>query len=312
MISMAATRSLRLGTRGSALALRQAEIIRDEISRAHPTLHIDTEIIRTTGDEPLLAVSEADDTQILSPVEGSFVHAIEVALLEGRIDFAVHSFKDMPSADPPGLTIAAMPPRADARDILVSSDGTRLQDLRVGARIGTGSPRRRAALLSIRPDLSVEPIRGNVDTRLRKVVEGAFDGVILAAAGLERLGRESEVSEYLDPDIFIPAIGQGILAVQARTNDAETVRLLSGLEDKSTRACAIAERAVAVAIQAGCNTPVAAHARIHDGHLHLIAFLLHADGSTLAPAEAAGSMEDARQLGAQVARSLLARSGRTV
>ena len=304
-------RALRLGTLGSALALRQAAIVRDALQRAIPSLEIDTQVIRTTGDEPSDPASDFNwsDTSDRTPGEGSFVHVIEMALLGGRIDLAVHSFKDMPSLDTDGLTIAAMPPREDPRDVLVTSGQAPLQRLLAGARIGTGSPRRRAALLTLRPDLRVEPIRGNVDTRLRRVAEGAFDGVILAAAGLKRLGREGEVAEYLDPEVFVPAIGQGILAVQVRRDDLETTQLVHHLEDPQTRACATAERAVAVTIQAGCNTPLAAHARITDGRLRLIAFLLADDGTTVARAEGVGASDEAASIGEQVARQLLTSTG---
>lgn len=303
------TRPLRIGTRGSALALRQAAIVCEALQLAIPELEIETEVIRTVGDERTTPRAAEDDLDSLTPAEGSFVRGIEVALLEERIDLAVHSFKDMPSADPAGLLVGAMPPREDPRDVLVTAAHTPMAVLVAGARIGTGSPRRRAALLALRPDLRVESIRGNVDTRLRRVEDGHYDGVILAAAGLKRLGRESLIAEYLDPDIFIPAIGQGILAVQVRANDAGTRDLVGQLEDPPTRACALAERAVALAIRAGCNTPVAAHAHITMGGLRLTAFLLANDGATLARAEASGAPDEAARMGAEVGRQLLATAG---
>ncbi len=302
-MSASLPRTLRLGTRGSPLALRQSSLIQEALTQAIPGLHIETQIIRTRGDEP--SDDRAAAPTSFAPEEGSFVRAIELALIGGRIDLAVHSAKDMPSAETEGLTVAAFPPRADPHDVLITHTGSRLADLPSGAHIGTGSPRRQAAVHAIRPDLLVDPIRGNVDTRLRRVAAGDYDGVILAAAGLARLGRENEATESLDLMHFIPAVGQGILAVQVRTQDEDALRTIQVLDDATTRACALAERAVALTIQAGCHTPLGAYAHIEGATLFLRASLLPAHGADLIFAEESGGIHEAAQLGAAVGHRLL-------
>lgn len=297
---------LRIGSRGSALALRQTGLVLDALQRAAPDVHIEVKVIRTEGDEPV-SDEEADDRTPTG--QGVFVRTIEAALLAGEIDLAVHSFKDMPSAGPAGLTVAAFPIREDPRDVLVTRNRVILADLPAGACIGTGSPRRRALVLAARPDLKVELIRGNVDTRLRRVAEGVVDGVVLAAAGLKRLGRESEVAEWLDPGSFVPAVGQGALAVQVRATDVATARLVSRIDDSITRACALAERAVAIAVQASCSTAIGAHARIEKRQIEINSFMLIEDGISLVRAEASGAPSDGEALGAAVGMSLLMQGG---
>lgn len=305
-MSSAPTAVLRLGTRGSALALTQARIVTHALCALHPGLQVETHIIRTHGDERPAGAPGEDDLEALTPGEGEFVSAIEAALLEGRIDVAVHSYKDMPSIEPDGLTIGALVSREDPRDVLVTGSGADLAGLPIDARIGTGSPRRRAALLSARPDVRVEAVRGNVDTRLRLVSQGAYDGVVLAAAGLKRLGREAEITEWLDPEVFVPAIGQGILAVQVRSRDSRALDIVSTIDDADTRACGVAERAVALEIQAGCSTAVGAYARVAADRLRVAGFLLAADGVRLVRAAAEGPLSTATVLGTQVGRELMA------
>ncbi|MEK7701320.1 MAG: hydroxymethylbilane synthase, partial [candidate division NC10 bacterium] len=244
----------RLGTRGSPLALAQASAMAARLRG----LGADVEIvpIRTEGDRLLEARLAALGGK------GLFVKEIEDALCDGAIDAAVHSLKDLPAEVPAGLALAAFPERGDPRDVLVTRTGARFEDLAPGAVIGTSSPRRRAIVLSLRPDLVVEPMRGNVDTRLRKLEGGAWDGVVLAAAGLQRLGLAPAHARPLDPEVFVPAVGQGILAVEVRAADRATRSLVERLDHPPTRACALAERAYLGRLGASCNTPMAAHASL--------------------------------------------------
>jgi hydroxymethylbilane synthase len=287
----------RVGTRGSALARRQTELVIASLLALDPDLTFQIEIIRTLGDEsPQTDLSQFEG-------QGVFVRGIETGLLDGTIDLAVHSFKDMPSQQPEGLVIGAFPTREDARDALVAHDRLRLAELPDGARIGTGSPRRRALLRDARRDLDVQPLRGNVDTRLRRVADGDLDGVIVAAAGLARLGRSTEIAELLDPSTFTPAIGQGILAVEARSGDQRVLDLLARVDDAQARACALAERAVAEVIGAGCQVPIGAFARVEGNRLQLDAFLARDDG-TLVRAHDEGPIADARAIGARAGAAL--------
>jgi hydroxymethylbilane synthase len=291
---------LRIGTRGSALALRQTQIVVDALQRIAPSVECSVEVIRTQGDENTAIELSQFESQ------GVFVRRIEAALLANEIDLAVHSFKDMPSISPEWLAIAAFLPREDPRDGLVARDGLTLAALPAGARVGTGSPRRQALLRAGRPDLDIQPLRGNVDTRLRRVVEGAYDAVVLAAAGLARLGREGELTERLDPTVFVPAVGQGIIAVQARRSDATTLELLQQIDDPETRTCAAAEREVAIAISAGCQTPFGAYARVENGQLRLSSFLATGERSHIVRAAQVGDPLRAADLGASVGAQLVA------
>lgn len=292
-------RLCRVGTRGSALARRQAALVIDALSLVWPSLACEMMIISTQGDE-----SPDSDLGELGG-EGVFVSSIEAALLAEDADAAVHSFKDMPTAQTPGLEIAAFLPRGDARDALVARSGGLLADLPPGARIGTGSPRRRALLLSIRPDLRVEPLRGNVDTRLRRVAEGSIDGAVLAAAGIGRLDRSREIVELLDPSTFVPAVGQGIIAIQCRSEDAQIREALHAIDDAETRACALAERAVAAEIEAGCRVPMGAHARLSGTEIQIHAFI-ERDGTILRE-ERNAPCDQGPRLGKEIGRALLDR-----
>ena len=234
---------------------------------------------------------------------------IESALLEERIDLAVHSFKDMPSTSTAGLHVGAFLPRADPSDVLVSGSHRRLAELRAGPTIGTGSPRRAALLRTMRPDAEIVALRGNVDTRLRRVATGEVDAVVLALAGLQRLGREGEVSEILDPMDFTPAVGQGILAVQIRSEDRRLADLLGPLDDAATRVCASAERAVALTIRASCHTPLGAYARLSNGQMELAAVLAPGDSATLLRACDRGDPADATAIGERTGLALLVALG---
>jgi hydroxymethylbilane synthase len=287
---------IRVGTRSSVLALAQARSIVAGLAGA------DAEIVpmRTEGDR----LAEARLAMVGG--KGLFVREIEEALLRGEIDVAVHSLKDLPAELPPGLMLAAFPPREDARDVLVARRPATLETLAPGARVGTSSPRRRALLLALRPDLAVEPIRGNVDTRLRKLATGDWDAIVLAAAGLRRLALAPEHATALDPDVVVPAVGQGIIAVEARADDGATRARLAQVDDPATRACALAERAYLARLGASCHTPMAAHARLEGDTLRLSAVVASEDGRRVLRASGAGPVREAGRLGGDLADALLA------
>ena len=288
---------IRMGTRASVLALAQARSVVAALSDAA----VEIVPMRTEGDRL------ADARLAVVGGKGLFVREIEEALLRGDVDVAVHSLKDLPADQPPGLTLAAFPAREDPRDVLVGRRPVTVQTLPRGARIGTSSPRRRALLLSLRPDLVVEPIRGNVDTRLRKLAAGDYDAVVLAAAGLRRLALAPEHCVSLDPDVFVPAVGQGVIAVQARTDDRATLARLVPVDDGATRAGALAERAYLARLGASCNTPMAAHARLDGGTLRMWAVVASEDGRRVLRANAAAPASDAVRLGRDLADTLLDR-----
>lgn len=298
---------IRVGTRRSALALAQASTVAEGLrAQGHA---VELVPMRTEGDR-LAGASLA-----LVGGKGLFVREIEEALLRGTIDVAVHSLKDLPAVLPAGLCLAAFPRREDPRDVLVTRTGHSLMDLAVGAVVGTSSPRRRALVLAVRPDLVVVPLRGNVDTRLGKLANGACDAVILAAAGLRRLGVEPPHAVVLAPEEFIPAVGQGIIAVQARDDDEKTLAALAALDDGDTGACAVAERAFLARLGASCNSPLAAHARVIGPGartLHLNALIASEDGRDVMRAHAEGVRERASALGDELAAALLARGAATV
>ncbi len=290
--------TLRIGTRGSALALAQAGAIARELE----TRGVGTELvpIRTEGDRRL----EARLADIGG--KGLFVREIEDALLAGRVDVAVHSLKDLPAELPEGLTLAAFPLREDPRDVLVTRGAVGIAELPPGAKVATSSQRRRALLLSARPDLAIEPIRGNVDTRLRKLEEGECHAIVLAAAGLARLGLTLPHARPLEPEEFIPAVGQGILALETRTDDQQARRAVAGLDDADTRTCALAERAYLRRLGASCNTPMAGHAMLEYASLRMTAVVLSEDGTRSLRDGVTGAPEDAEEVGRWLAESLLA------
>jgi hydroxymethylbilane synthase len=234
--------------------------------------------------------------------KGLFTREIEEALLAGRIDLAVHSLKDLPTALPEGLTLAAVPQREDARDAVV---GRRLCDLEPGARVGTSSLRRAAQLRRLRPDLLIEPVRGNVDTRLRRLAEGRYDAIVLALAGLRRLGWEERIAEILPLETMLPAVGQGALAIETREGDEVVRAACRPLEDPDTRRAVMAERALLAGLGGGCQVPIAAHAELSDGALRLRAVVISPDGAQAVRDEIRGAPEDAEELGSELARRLL-------
>jgi hydroxymethylbilane synthase len=304
------TGPLRLGTRGSTLALAQARAVSDRLA----DLGASVELVEVTthGDASPQAVAELGGT-------GVFVSALRERLLSGATDLAVHSLKDLPTADAPGLVVAAIPVREDPRDVVVAAGGRTLAELPAGARVGTGSPRRAAQLRALGLDLEVVAIRGNVDTRVRSVASGDIEAVVVARAGLARLGRLDLVTEVLGPDVMLPAPGQGALAVECRAHDSILLDLLGALDDASTRSCVIAERTVLAELRAGCTAPVGALATIFRGPddvpvLGLDA-VVAADPAAASTAvtvrtSATGSPSAPEELGRRVAAELLA-SGAT-
>lgn len=293
--------SLVLGTRGSALALRQADQCRDLLLRSHPALQVRIEVVQSRGD-----VERERPLQDIGG-QGIFTAALEERLIAGDIDAAVHSAKDLPSRLTSGFVLAALPVRVDPRDCLLTRDGSTLADLPPGAVVGTSSPRRAAQLLAARPDLRPAPIRGNVDTRRRAVLEGRFDATVLAVAGLTRLGLLDAHAVPLPIDLFIPQAGQGALAVEARAADGRAGEWLSAIDDPNVRACVAAERAVLAGLAAGCQAPVAAYARLLDGgRLHLRALAASLDPTTVLLEEQTGPRAEAEQIGLSLAARMRA------
>ncbi len=289
---------MRLGTRGSKLALAQSQLVANAIEEK-------------TGEKvELVEIVTAGDTST-APVQqlgvGVFVSALREALIAKEIDFAVHSFKDLPTAPAEGLIIAAVPPREDPRDALVARDGLTLAELPDGAVIGTGALRRMAQIAALGLHLRTVPIRGNVDTRLRKVAEGEVDAVVLARAGLVRLGRADEITEILDPMLMLPAPAQGALAVECSVDLSEDfVSLLSQLDDRATRAAVTAERAFLSTLEAGCSAPVAALAEVtEDDEIYLRGAVISVDGSYALKLSRTGTLADAEEVGRLLAADLL-------
>jgi hydroxymethylbilane synthase len=301
---MTTTRTLRIGTRGSALARTQTASIAD-------ALDVPVEIVPivTDGDRSAAAVAQLGGT-------GVFVSALRAALLDGSIDVAVHSFKDLPTAPAAGVAIAAVPPREDPRDALVARDGLTLGELPPGSRVGTGSPRRAAQLRALGLGLEVVPLRGNVDTRLGRVGSGDVDAVVLALAGLRRLGRAGDVTEILDPIQVLPAPAQGALAVECRADDDGTRAVLAALDDADARATVAAERALLAALEAGCSAPVGALAEVaegdHGSEVFLRGSVTATDGSDAVRLSATGPTTDADGVGRRLAAELLAAGADTL
>ncbi|TLY19545.1 MAG: hydroxymethylbilane synthase [Nitrospirae bacterium] len=298
-----AVRELVIGTRGSKLALWQAEWVHARLRELEPELAVSVKRIKTTGDKIL-------DTPLATiGGKGLFVKEIEEALLRGEIDLAVHSMKDVPTHLPAELEILAIPEREDPRDVLITLNHVTLERLMPGSRIGTSSLRRQAQLLHYRPDLSFQILRGNLDTRLRKLEAGEYDGIILAAAGIKRLGWSDRVTEYLSPDVCLPAIGQGALALEGRADDGFVREVVARLDHHPTRMAVTAERALLERLEGGCQVPIAAHAAITNGTVTLSALIAGVDGRRLVRDLLHGPMGDAHRLGVQLAERLLAHGG---
>ena len=291
---------LRIGTRGSKLALVQSEWVKKEMQSRYPELRVELVKIRTKGDKIIDAP--------LSKVggKGLFVKEIEEALLKREVDLAVHSLKDVPAELHKGLQLSVYPKREDPRDALVSSLFRKVGDLPQGASVGTSSLRRSAQLLHMRPDLRIAPLRGNVDTRLRKLDSGELQAIVLAAAGLQRLGLSDRITALLSPDSVLPAIGQGVLGLEVRENDQKVQNLISFLNDLETELAARAERAFLKELEGGCQVPLAGYARVEKGRLVLDGMVAELDGSVILKRKLSGEKDKPEDLGLALARNLIA------
>jgi hydroxymethylbilane synthase len=293
-----------IGSRGSQLALWQSNWVKDRLADAG--LEVEIKGIKTTGDK-LQDVPLAQ-----SGTKGLFTKEIEEALAGGTVDVAVHSMKDLPTDQPAGLVIAAVPEREDARDVLISRDGRNFGHLPAGARVGTSSVRRQAQLRRLRGDLNLVPLRGNLDTRLKKLERGDCDALVLAAAGVHRLGLRDRITEYFSPDAMCPAVGQGALAIEIRQGDERTERAVRPLDHVPTHQAVRAERALLRHLGGGCQVPIAAHAVATGGQLNLVGLVASLDGSLVKRAAAAGTIEDPEGLGVRVATHLLQQGARAI
>jgi hydroxymethylbilane synthase len=297
---------IRIGTRASALAVAQTDEVITALKQLTTTVRCDVVLIRTKGDE----MHDFDSSTIDN--KSIFTKEIEESLIEERIDLAVHSMKDLTTEIPRGLVIGAIPKRENPRDVLVSKEHRSLAELKFGARVGTSSARRKAQLLASRGDFDVVETRGNVDTRLRKLDHGEFDATVLAAAGLIRLGLSKRATEYLSPELMLPAVGQGALAVQVREDDAEIRELVSQIEHPETRRAVEAERAFAGALGADCRTPIAAYAWVEANGLVIDGMVASRDGRKLVRSRLVSNEPNAAGVGQELAKSLLTRGAMTI
>ncbi|OQX22325.1 MAG: hydroxymethylbilane synthase [Desulfobacteraceae bacterium IS3] len=299
---------IRIGTRGSMLALWQANHIKsaieDILRTAGKQTRVELVIIKTKGDKfldvPLAKVGG----------KGLFVKEIEEALSDGKIDLAVHSMKDMPSEIPEGLCIGAIPERENPKDVLISKNNLRFGELPVGAVIGTSSLRRAAQLRCKKPDIVIVPLRGNLDTRLKKLESENLDAVVLAAAGVRRLGLEHRITEYLDESLMLPAVGQGALCIETRKDDPEIEPLLAGLDHAETRIVVMGERAFLNRLEGGCQVPIAAHGKIEDGRFSLIGLVADVDGTGIIRDTLSGPASESERIGTELAERLLSQGAK--
>lgn len=292
-------KTLKIATRQSPLALWQAEYIRARLQELHPDLTVELVKFVTQGDKIL-------DTPLAKiGGKGLFVKELEAALLDGRADLAVHSMKDVPMALPEGLTLAVICEREDPLDAFVSNQFEKFADLPQGAKVGTSSLRRKSQILKQRPDLQIIDLRGNVGTRLGKLDDGQYDAIILASAGLKRLGLSERIRHCLTPDISLPAVGQGALGLECRAADNEVLALIQPLLHQETDVCVRAERAFNAYLEGGCQVPIAGYATLQNGQIHIEGRVGSADGQTLLRAELTDEANNAQQLGENLARNLL-------
>ncbi len=298
--------SLVIGTRGSQLALWQAEWVQARLREIAPSVSVRLERIRTSGDKildvPLAKIGG----------KGLFVKEIEEALSRGDIDLAVHSMKDVPSVLPEGLAIVCVPEREDARDALLTRDDVAFRDLPSGAKVGTSSLRRQAQLLAHRQDLNVSMLRGNVNTRLRKLQDGEYDAIVLAAAGLARLGWAEHVTEYLSPSLSLPAVGQGALGIESRADDTFVRGLLEPINDAMTSMAVSAERAFLDRLEGGCQVPIAGHAVVENQSVRFEGLVASVDGTRVIRDRIEGPVEQAAQLGTSLAERILEAGGKPI
>lgn len=294
---------IRIGTRGSALALWQANWVKSSLVDLHPSLSVELEIIKTKGDKildvPLAKVGG----------KGLFVKEIEEALLDGRVDLAVHSMKDMPADIPQGLCIAAVPKREIPNDVLISKNGLSLSELPRGATIGTSSLRRSSQLLYLRSDFKIMPLRGNLDTRIKKLMTEQLDAIVLAAAGVKRLGLEDKITEYIDFETLLPAVGQGALCIETREQDPETREIVSALDHDMTHKIVTCERAFLNRLEGGCQVPMAAYGTMTGSDLSITGIIAEVDGSKILKAIISGPVSDMEQIGIELAERLISKGG---
>jgi len=299
-------KSIKIGTRGSKLALWQANWVKSAITAINPSLSVDLIIIKTKGDKildvPLAKVGG----------KGLFVKEIEEALLNRRIDLAVHSMKDMPAEIPDGLCIGAIPERENHKDVLLSKNDLLFSELKSGSSVGTSSLRRSAQLRHTRPDLVILPLRGNLDTRLKKLETENMDAIILAAAGVKRLNFESRITEYLDENVMLPAVGQGALCIEIRENDTEIEPIVAALDHQKTRSAVMGERAFSNRLEGGCQVPIAALGKIEKNIFTMSGLVADVDGKTLLKKTLAGPVEQSETIGVKLADSLLSMGAKTI
>jgi hydroxymethylbilane synthase len=292
--------TITIGTRGSQLALWQANWVKDAIGSYHPDLAVELAIIKTKGDKildvPLAKVGG----------KGLFVKEIEEALLDGRIDLAVHSMKDMPADIPDGLCVGAIPRREEPRDVLITRNRLPLERLKLGARVGTSSLRRSAQLLHVRRDITIVPLRGNLDTRLKKLESESLDAIVLAAAGVRRLGMADRITQTLDESVMLPAVGQGALCIEVRENDSRIASVAADLDDLPTRRVVMGERAFLKRLQGGCQVPIAGHGHIDEKGYTLTGLVCDVDGSHQIKQSRTGPETRSEQIGLELAEALLA------
>lgn len=299
-------KKITIGTRGSLLAVTQSTMIKKMIEQQHPGIQIEMEKITTQGDKildvPLAKVGG----------KGLFVKELEDALLDGRADLAVHSMKDVPTELPEGLHLGVVTERENPRDAFVSNKYTNIDDLPRGAKVGTSSLRRKSQLVAIRPDLVIEDLRGNVDTRLRKLDEGQYDAIILASAGLNRLGKSDRITSFIDPTQMLPAIGQGALGIELRVNDAELLEGISFLNHPATATAVTAERAFLLRLEGGCQVPIGAYGTTEGDTVTLTGLIASVDGKEILKEQATAPAADAARMGTELAEKLLAMGGKKI
>jgi len=293
--------TIRIATRKSPLAMWQAEYVRDRLMEAHPGLHVELMGMTTQGDKIL------DSPLAKIGGKGLFVKELEVSMLAGETDIAVHSMKDVPVEFPEGLHLAVICEREDPRDAFVSNNFKSLDELPQGAKVGTSSLRRQCQLHARRPDLEIIDLRGNVNSRLKKLDDGMYDAIILAAAGLIRLGFTDRITQFIDTGVSLPAIGQGAVGIECRSSDERVNRLLAALNDTDTKTRVLAERAMNHRLEGGCQVPIAGHATLDGDTLHLRGLVGNPDGSTVIRGEIKGAASEAEQLGIKLADDLLSR-----
>ncbi|MFZ5943491.1 MAG: hydroxymethylbilane synthase [Bacillota bacterium] len=291
-------RVIRVGSRESQLAMWQTHYVVGMLRAKCPEYQFEIIPIKTKGDKILdVALAKIGD-------KGLFTKELEIAMLEGNIEFAVHSMKDLPTVIHPSLIIGAMTRRHDPRDVLISQGGLKFTELPFGAKIGTSSLRRKAQILAVRPDLILEDIRGNINTRLDKLSSQGLDGIILAAAGVERLGMGDRISDRLDTSICLPAVGQGSIGIELKKDNEEVLNIVRMVNDTATEFCILAERALLRALEGGCQIPIGAHARVEDQQLHMEGVVGNIDGTIIIRDTISGKIEDAQDLGRQLAQQL--------